>query len=103
ARDLVAYRRVPCVQVRLKIVEAMKVVLLRLLVVGPRRLLHAGKDDTLLVIRRALVGPDVPIARRRLRIAPRALKPLMLVGRVVDDEIDDDAEAERPRVVHELD
>src|SRR6202043_2575850 len=48
-------------------------------------------------------GPDVPVAERRVLRASRIAKPGMLVGGVVDDEVDDDADAALPAAMGELD
>ena len=91
------------VEVRLEIIEAVEVPSLRLLVVRPRRFLHAGKHHAGIGLARLLVGPDVPVAERRVRIAPRRLEPGMLVRRVVDHEIDDHPDAALLGRVGELD
>ena len=103
--DLGAHVRVPRVQVGLVVVEAMEVVLPRLrrpsvqvVVCSP------GKDDALVVVR-----PAARPTRRTSRgngesgSLARLLKPRRIDRRVVDDEIDDDADAERVGVIHELD
>ena len=48
-------------------------------------------------------GPDIPVAIFRVGIAPRLLEPGMLVGGVIDHEIDDDADAALLGAVGELD
>jgi hypothetical protein len=102
-RDLVPDCRVPGVQIGLMFVEAVEVVLLRLLVPGPRRLLHTGKHHPLVVIRRPLLRPDIPVAERRVGVGAGVLKPRVIDGRVIGHEVDDDADAERLRVVREGD
>ena len=61
--------RVRGVEVRLKVVEAMKVPGLGFLIVGPCRFLHAGKHHSLVGIGGPLVGPDIPIAIWQIRRA----------------------------------
>ena len=63
--NLGAHVRMPRVQVRLMIVEAMEIVLARALVLRPGRRLLARKDDAVLVVLRPHVGPDVPVAEKR--------------------------------------
>src|ERR1700690_732282 len=74
-----------------------------LLIPGPGRFLHAGKYHALAGIGGLLVGPDIPVAIRRILVASRLLKPRMLIGGMVDDEIDDDADAALPAAVGEVD
>jgi hypothetical protein len=47
--------------------------------------------------------PDVPAAKFRIRVAARLLKPRMLIGRVVDDKIDEHADAALLGAVSEFD
>ena len=70
----------------------------------PGGLLHRREHGAGSVTARSLVAPDIPIPERRLGIGARRLEPgVLLVGRVVGDEVDDDAHAERLGVVHQLD
>ena len=50
-----------------------------------------------------LLRPDVPVAILRVGIAARLLEPRVLVGGVVDDEVDDHADAALLGRVGELD
>ena len=103
ALDLFTYGRVFEVQVWLEVVETVEVVGVRLAVVGPGGFLHAGEGDTALGVLRLVFGPDVPIPIWRIRVRPGGLKPRMLVGRVVDDQVDDYPNAVLVRLVHEVD
>ena len=91
--DLGLHMRVRSVEVGLEIVEAMEVPGAGFLVARPGRFLHAGKHHAGVGVGRPLVGPDIPVAIGRILVAPRLAKPGMLVRGVVDDEIDDDADA----------
>ena len=103
ALDLLAHGRVGEIQIWLKIVEAVEVVRARLAVVRPRRLLGAGEHDPALRVRRLAFGPHVPVAIRRCRIGPRRLEPWVLVRRVIDHQIDNDANAQLIRLANEID
>jgi hypothetical protein len=103
AQDFSTHVRIVHVEIRLEVVEHMIEVLARQLVVRPHRLLHAREHHALVPTRRPLLRPDVPVAQRRFRIAPRSLKPRMLVRSVIDDQVDDHADAALVRLVHELD
>ena len=92
ARDLLAHGRVRDVEVGLVGEEPVQVVLPRLAVVGPHALLLAGEDHVDLDVR-LLVDPHVPVPVGRVRIGSRRLEPRMLVGRVVDHEVDDHLDA----------
>jgi len=81
----------------------MEEVLAGLAVHRPRRGLLAGKDNPFLVVLRALVGPHVPVTEEGMFVGARRLEPRTVNRRVIDDEIDDDADAERLRVVYEVD
>ena len=52
---------------------------------------------------RLLLRPDVPVAVLRIGVAPRLLKPGMLVRRVIHDEIDEHPDAALLRGVREFD
>ena len=101
--DLGAHERVPGVQVGLVLVEPVEVVGAGPLVARPRRLLLTREDDAFFVVLRPLVGPHVPVAEGRLRIAARLLEPGRVDRRVVGDEVDDDADAEGVGVLDEVD
>lgn len=78
-------------------------VLARLPIGGPRRRLLTGKDDPLAMVLRPLVGPDVPVAEERMLVGPRSFEPRAIHRGMVDDQVDDDSDAERLRVIHEVD
>src|SRR6185437_9059516 len=75
----------------------------RRLVAGPGGLLHAGEHHALVGIGGLLVGPDIPVAVGRVRRASCVAKPGMRIRGVVDDEIDDDADAALPATMGEFD
>ena len=91
------------VEIRLEIVEAMEVPGPGIGIVRPGRFLHAGKNHALVGIGRLLLGPDVPVAVFRSRVAPRVLEPGVLVRGVVHHEIDEHAHAALLRRLGELD
>src|SRR4029450_5644629 len=90
---LCAYVWIGPVEVRLKVIEAMEVPGLCLLVEGPGFGLLTRKDGALMPVRRLPGAPDIPIPVRRVRATPSRHKPGMLVGGVVDDQIEDDPDA----------
>ena len=88
-----AHFRVVEVQIRLMTVEAVPEVRARDRVPTPVRRLEILKDDPRLLVLVRRVAPHVPVAPRRARLAPpRALKPLVLVRRVVHHQLGDDAQ-----------
>jgi hypothetical protein len=87
--DLGLDMRIGGVEVGLEVVEAVEVPGLGLLVVRPGGLLHAGKHHALMGVSRLLVGPDVPVAIRRILVGTGRLEPRVLIGGVVDHEVDD--------------
>ena len=92
-QDFGLHMRIRGVEVGLEIVEAMEVPGFCDLIARPGRFLHAGKHHALVGIGGLLVGPDIPVAIGRILVASRVAKPRMRVGGVVDDEVDDDADA----------
>jgi hypothetical protein len=102
-QDLLAYGRVRDVEVRLEVVEAMEVVALGLIVPAPHAGLRAGKHHALVRVARLRSAPKVEVAVLRPGVAARLLEPRVLVGRVVDDEIDDQTDAMQARLVAERD
>ena len=91
-QNLGLHLRIAGVEVGLKIIEAMKVVCLRGLLVVPCGLLHSGEDDAGCSILWFLLRPNVPLAILRLRIATGLAEPWMLVGGVVHDQVDEDTD-----------
>src|SRR5262249_29286028 len=69
----------------------------------PVRALGVDKDDSRLSVKIVGVAPNVEVtlegSRRR---RPRPLKPRMLVGRVVQDQLDDDSQAAIMRSLKEV-
>ena len=57
----------------------------------------------LIGLRRLLLRPDIPIAILRIGIAARFLEPGVLIGGVVDDQVDQHTNAALLRAVGELD
>src|ERR1700730_16494520 len=72
------------------------------LVTRPCRFLHAGKNHSLAGAGGALVGPAIPVAVLRIRRASCVAKPGMGIRGVIDDEIDNDANASLPAAVSEF-
>jgi len=72
------------------------------LVMRPCRFLHPGKNHTLAGAGGSLVGPDVPIAMPRIWRASCIAKPRVGIRGVVDDEIDDNANASLLAAVSEF-
>ncbi len=102
ANDGVHDGRVVVIQVRLVREEAVPIVLVRDGIPRPVRLLGVREDDACLGETLVGIAPDVELAvRRAARRRARCLKPRMLVGRVVDDELRDDLEAALVRGTHE--
>ena len=91
--DLVADLRVRDVQIGLEGVEAVQVVLARLVVPRPVRALVVGEHDVPRLLLGLLVHPDVEVAVRRVAVGACGLEPRMLVGRVVHHEVGDHADA----------
>ena len=87
--DFFHHARVVEVQVGLVREEAMPVVLLRDLVPGPVGFFGVGEDDADAFVELVGVRPDVHLAfGRALWRAARGLEPRVLIGRVIDDELD---------------
>jgi len=90
------------VEIGLKVIEAMKEPSPGFLVMRPCRFLHPGKDHALAGAGGSLVGPDVPIAMLRIRRASCVAKPRVGIRGVIDNEIDDDANASLLAAVSEF-
>jgi hypothetical protein len=101
--DLRLHLRMRGVEVGLKVIEAVEVPGAGLPVIAPGRLLHARKHHAAIGARWLLLRPHVPVAIFRLGILARRLEPGMLVRGVVDDEIDEHADAALLGAVGELD
>ncbi len=100
--DRVEHGRIVEVQIRLMGKEAVPVVLPRHRVECPVRLLSVHEDDPRAAVFRVGVAPDVVIPfGRALGRAARPLKPGMLVGRVIDDQLREHTDVERVRRVEE--
>lgn len=100
--DLLHHRRVLVVEVRLVREEAVPVVLLAYGVVRPVRGLGVDEDDAGVLVLLVVVGPHVVVAVRSVRVLARLLEPLVLVARVVHDEVDDHPHAAGVGRVDEL-
>ena len=100
--DLFANRRVVVVEVRLMAEEPVPVVGLRHRVPGPVRQLGVDEDDAHTAIAIVGVAPHIPIATRVVGGAARFLKPCVLIGRVVEHELDDDAQPAGVRLAQEV-
>ncbi|GIW54052.1 MAG: hypothetical protein KatS3mg082_0456 [Nitrospiraceae bacterium] len=81
--------------------EAVPIVGLRLRVPGPVGLFRVDEDDPRLAVFLIGVAPDVIVAPGRLGRAPRFLKPRMLIGRMVQHQVRDHADAAPVGVVEE--
>ncbi len=95
----VLHGRVVVVEVGLVAEEAVPVELPAHRVERPVRLLGVDEDDSRVRVLLAGVAPHVVVAVRAVRISPRLLEPFVRVGRVVHDEIGDDAYASAVRGV----
>ena len=100
--DLVPHLRVGDVQIGLVAVEAVQEVLSGRLVELPHARLLAREHGLRLLLRR-LVDPHVEVAELRRPTAPGVDEPRVLVGRVIDDEVDDDPDAAIVRRADDLD
>ena len=89
------------VEVGLVAEEAMPVVGLPERIPGPVGLLGIDEDDARVAVALLGLAPHVVVGERRGRGAPGGLKPRMLIGGVVHDEIGDDPEAPRVGGVEE--
>ena len=99
--DLFAHGRIVVVQVRLVAEEPVPVVGLRDRIPGPVRQLGVDEDDANAAVAVVGVAPDVPVAARIVRRAARLDEPGVLIRRVIQDELDDDAQSARVRLVQE--
>ncbi len=95
--------RVVEVEVGLVRKEAMPVELAGDLVPGPVGLFRVGENDADARVELVGVGPDVHVALgRAFGREARGLEPGVLVGGVIDDELDHDLHASQVGGVHEL-
>ena len=81
----------------------MQVVLPGDVVIGPETLLLVREHDALRAVCGRLVDPDIPVAVGRVAAASSALKPRVLVGGVVDDQVGDHPHAAVARCADEFD
>ena len=100
--DLLLHRRVLVVEIGLVREEAVPVVLLAHRVEGPVGRLGVDEDDPGVRELLVVVGPDVVVAVRPVRVGAGLLEPVVLVARVIHDEVDDHAHAALVGGVHEL-
>ena len=90
------------IEIRLVREEPVPVIGLRHRVPGPVRFLGVVEDDAGAGVTLVGVAPHIPVARVRARPAgARALEPGMLVGGVVDHQLDDDAQLAALGLLHE--
>jgi trehalose synthase len=83
--------------------EAMPVVLVSGVVPGPVRFFGVGKDDADAVVELVGIGPDVHVAVGGIFGSEAgALKPRVLIGGVVDDELNHDLDVAGMGLVEEL-
>ena len=99
--DLLADGRVVVVQVRLVAEEPVPVVGLGDRVPGPVRELGVDEDDADAAVAIVGVAPHVPVAAGIVRRAARLDEPGVLIGGVIQDELDDDAQPARVRLLQE--
>ena len=97
-----AHRGVLEVQVGLVREEAVEVELTALGVERPVRVLGVDEDDADVLVLLVGVAPDVEIAVWPLGVGARLLEPLVLIRRVIEGVIDDDAHVALVRLRHEL-
>src|ERR1700730_1498931 len=98
--DLVAHRRIPCIEIGLIRIEPMEIVSLRQLVKFPDTGLLAREYGLGRCIAWIILSPNIVTVVFRI-ITTSGLKPRMLIGRVVDHKIDDHADATIIRFGHE--
>src|SRR6266511_2675022 len=99
--ERVADARVPPVEVRLLGQEVVHVPLARLFVEGP----GGTAKDAAPVVRRvvaAAVRPDVPVAVLGRAGRARVMEPVVLVARVVGDDVEEDPNPPPPRLRNQL-
>jgi len=81
------------VEVGLEVIEAVEVPGFGFLVVAPGGLLHARKHHAAIGARRLAFGPDVPVAILRIRLLAGFPEPCVLVRGMIDDQVDEHADA----------
>src|SRR5919106_2759299 len=91
------------IEVRLVVVESMIVVLARYIVESPCGFLMFWKDDALCSIWRQFVSPNVVLPVLGLRVGARRLESGMIDRSVIDDKVDDDANAALAALPREVD
>ena len=81
------------VEIGLEVIKAMKEPGPGFLIMRPCRFLHPGKDHALAGAGGSLVSPDIPVAMLRIRRASGVAKPRVGIRGVIDDKVDDNANA----------
>ena len=99
-KDRLLNRRVLIVEIRLMGKEPMPEELLTYRIERPVAFLGIDEDDAGIAILEIVILPHVEIAVRPRGIGSRGLKPRVLIRRVVDNQINDDAD---PALVGGLD
>ena len=93
-QDLFDHQRIVVIQVRLVREETMPVISLGYRIPGPVGFFRVGENDARFFIFLVGVAPHVIIPLRRTwRRQPRPLKPGMLIGGMVDHQLDHDLQA----------
>ena len=100
-QDRVLHGRVVEVEVGLVGEEPVPEVLLAHRVEGPVGRLGVDEDDPGVRVAGVVVGPDVEVPVRAVRVGAGGLEPRVLVGGVVHDEVDDHPHAARVRLVEQ--
>ncbi len=100
--DFVSNGGIVVIEVWLMAEEPMPVVRLRDRVPGPVRELGVDEDDPHAPIPIVGFAPDVPVTTGVVPRAARFLEPGVLIGCVIQDELDDDAQPERMRLREEV-
>ncbi len=87
-QHFLAHRGIVEIQIRLMREETVEIILLRDRIPCPIGRLEILKDDARFLVAVGIVTPDVEIALLRTRGgAPRALKPFVLIGSVIEHQL----------------
>ena len=101
-QHFLAHRGIVEVQIRLMREEAMEVVRLRDRIPRPIRRLEILEDDARFLVALGIVAPDVEVAFLRAGgRAPRALKPFVLIGGVIQHQLGDHVQPAPMRLAQE--